>query len=59
MVRIGEIDPRSEAINKARAKLLLELKEADSFGKRDKSDLAQAIDEFVAAKIAAALDLRY
>ena len=59
MARIGEIDQRSEALNRARANLLLELREADSFGKRDQSDLAQAIDEFVTAKIAAAIDRRY
>lgn len=59
MARIGEVDLQAEAINKARAKLLSELREADSFGKRDKSDLILAIDEFVTAKIAEALDRRY
>lgn len=59
MALSGTTDQRAEAVNKARARLLLELRQADDFGKRGKSDLAAAIDEFVSAKIADAMDRRY
>lgn len=57
-MRIGEIDPKAEAINEAMAKLLSCLRRADepSF---DQGEMAQAIDQFVSAKIADALDRRY
>ena len=58
MTRIGQIDPRSQAINIARRKLksALERQIEPSF---DFNELAQAIDEFVQAKIADAMDRRY
>ena len=59
MAVFGQTDPRADAINKARERLLLELRRADEPGASHKVDLAKAIDEFVAAKIADALDRRY
>ena len=58
MARVGEIDPKVVAINKAREKLLFELRRADE-PTADKADLARAIDQFVSAKIAFETGQRY